>query len=551
MFQKKIVFLFILVNLNSLKAENVIDSLLIQLDKELSNQTLYDESKEIRIKEFKKLLSEKSISFENGFFLRKKIIKEYGYYKLDSALYYIEENLFLAKKNKSVSFVNESKLDLAMLLASSGSFLESIGVLKNIDISSFKHDNLVKYYFIYRKCYKELNLFSKLKMNKVVYQNLYYAYKDSLDIEVSKLKTNSLFYLTEKEEKYRAVGEFKKAIEINQQNLSLVNSGTREYSMVAYQRSYTNAALYGDSSLEYKKYLILSALSDIKGSVKDNAALTDLAVSLYKEGYIDKANKYINFSFEDANFYNSQLRSVQLSKIFPVISKSYEERGIVQKRKLKTSLIFISVLSIILFAALAYIFSQFKKLMNAKNELKNVNKELQDLNHKLIDTNKDLTRLYNELSASDRIKEHYVGTFLNLYSEYISKLDMYRKTVRKYLSTNKINTLLELTKSKQVIDTELKLFYSNFDESFLHIYPNFIKDFNALLQEDKQIVLKKGELLNTELRIFALVRLGITNSSKISKILRYSVNTIYNYRVKVKNSAINRDQFEELLREIS
>jgi hypothetical protein len=211
----------------------------------------------------------------------------------------------------------------------------------------------------------------------------------------------------------------------------------------------------------------------------------------------------------------------------------------------------VSVLSLILLLVVGFIFKQNKKLTKATATLNKVNEELNWLNLELNTKNEDLSKLYDLLSESNDIKEHYIGSFLNLYSEYIDKLDVYRKLVTKHLVTNKTKELLELTKSKQVIDTEIKVFYDNFDESFLQIYPNFITQFNALLKKDHQVILKSSdELLNSELRIYALIRLGITNSAKIAKILRYSINTIYNYRVKIKNNAIDRERFEESVKKI-
>ena len=236
--------------------------------------------------------------------------------------------------------------------------------------------------------------------------------------------------------------------------------------------------------------------------------------------------------------------------MLPIISKSYETINLRQSNKLKKQLIFISILSLIAIVALFFIFKQYRKIKLGREYLKTANLQLKDLNEKLSFTNSDLKRLYEELSAVDTIKEQYIGTFLNLYSEYIDKLNVYRKTVKKYIITNRTKDLLELTKSKKIVEDELKIFYDNFDKSFLHIYPNFIKNLNALLKEDERIVVKE-EILNTELRIYALIRLGITNSAKIAKILRYSVNTIYNYRVKIKNSALNRDEFDELVKRIT
>ena len=218
---------------------------------------------------------------------------------------------------------------------------------------------------------------------------------------------------------------------------------------------------------------------------------------------------------------------------------------------LKTNYYLLVLCLLFLIIALTFIFKQYKKIKIGREKLKTVNFQLKELNHELTVTNKDLKRLYEELSEVDNIKEQYIGTFLNLYSEYIDKLDVYRKVVRKHILTNKTNDLLELTKSKQVIETELKLFYTNFDKSFLHIYPSFIKSVNALLKPEEQIIIDEGETLNTELRVLALIRLGITNSAKISKILRYSVNTIYNYRVKLRNGALDRQQFEDLVKKIA
>lgn len=534
---------------NSIHANNELDSLLIVLEEEMLNQKKYDNLKEQRIDNLKKLKSDNNITLENQYFINNKIILEYEYYSFDNALFYIEENISISEELNNNYFSKESSLKLAKLLAMSGRFKESIDVLNEIYRANIPRELLQEYYFNYQRCYSELNYYSIVKTTKQKYVNLFQAYKDSLNIEIAKLNPNSLHALALAEEHYRDKKEYVKALELNTKRLSQVKLGTRDYSMIAFERSYTYYD-YLNERTDQKKYLILSAISDIKASVKDNASLTTLAVILFEEGYVDKAHKYISFSFDDAKFYNSQLRFLNISNILPLISKSYEKQSTIQKTKLKQSLIFISVLFVILIGLLFYIFDQFKKLKIARNKLKSANNQLKDLNNQLSYTNKDLKRLYEELSASDRIKEQYIGTFLNLYSEYINKLDVYRKMVVKHLTTNKTNALLEFTKSKQVIESELKLFYSNFDESFLHIYPNFVQDMNALLKDDKKIVVKKGELLNTELRIYALIRLGITNSSKISKILRYSVNTIYNYRVKNRNGAINRDEFENMVKKI-
>jgi len=214
----------------------------------------------------------------------------------------------------------------------------------------------------------------------------------------------------------------------------------------------------------------------------------------------------------------------------PLITRAYESRSIDQKNELEKLLVISISLGFVLLITLILIYKQVKRISKTSRDLKLANN--------------NLTEIYDKLSNSDRIKERYLGTFLNLYSDYINHLDMYRKMVRNHIISNKYKALLDLTKSKQIKDNELKIFYKNFDEAFLKIYPNYVKDFNNLMKEKHQFILNNKNELNTELRIFALIRLGISSSSKISKILRYSVNTIYNYRAAVKNNSIDRGNFE-------
>ena len=527
-----------------------IDSLLVVLEETMSKQNEYDLLKEERINNLKKLLEDPNASLENQYYIVNRLIDEYEYYSFDSTLNYIEKNLKLVNELDNNQFKQESTIRLAKLLATSGRYDESINLLEEIKSSNLSEDLIREYYIIYKRCYYELRTISRVNSISAKYNQLYYAYKDSLDAQISELGENSKLYLEVTEQNYRDEANTRKALEINAKRLALAKLGTREYAMVAFNRSYMSSEVDGNR-LNQKKYLILSAISDIQSSVKDNASMANLAVILFEEDDVERAHKYIDFSFEDAKFYNSQLRFLDISNVLPAISKAYENENIKQNNKLKKQLIFISFLSAILMIALFFIFRQYKKIKLGREHLRTANLKLNELNEKLSFTNKDLKRLYEELSAIDIIKEQYIGTFLNLYSDYIDKLDVYRKTVRKYIVTNKTNDLLELIKSKNIVEEELRIFYENFDKSFLHIYPNFIENFNALLKEDERIIVKEDNSLTVELRIFALIRLGISNSSQISKILRYSVNTIYNYRVKIRNIAINREEFEDKVKKIA
>lgn len=536
-----------LLSIQLLQANNEVDSLLQVLKNEIIKSKNYIKLKENRIKNLEALANDTNASLTNQYFITNKIIDEYQYYSFDKALLFTEKNLDIAKKSNDQYKITESQLKLSRLLTDSGRYKESLDILKNIKRKHLSNSLLNDYYFVHKEAYSGLNFYTMVKNSKLVYSDLYNKYQDSLSKRLGVTSTDNLALL---EKKYRDQRNISKALEINSKRLQSCTVGTREYAMVTFERS----ILYKfESDVEnQKKYLILSAISDIKSNVKDNASLTELAMILYSEKDIDLAHQFISFSMEDAKFYNSQLRYVNISNILTSITKAYDVQSNEQKSQLKGFLIVISILVLLLLGVVVYVYKQNKKITLARNNLKMANKQLTSLNKQLHLNNEDLNSLYSQLTKSNEVKVHYIGTFLNLYSEYIDKLDVYRKLVTKYIVTNKTNDLLELTKSKQVIDSELKLFYKNFDESFLTIYPNFISEFNALLKADEQITIKNNdEILNTELRIYALIRLGITNSSKISEILRYSVNTIYNYRVKIKNSANDREEFENLVKKIA
>ena len=189
-----------------------------------------------------------------------------------------------------------------------------------------------------------------------------------------------------------------------------------------------------------------------------------------------------------------------------------------------------------------------KRLARIRKELYKTNTKLNELNTNLQSSNSLLLTVNTELSDANRIKETYIGHFLDLCSTYISKLEKYQNTLNKKAVEKKLDELYKMLKSSEMIDNELKELYENFDNIFLHLYPNFFEELNSLLVEEERFELKQNELLNTELRILALIRLGITDSSKIASFLHYSANTIYNYRTRVRNkAAVPREEFESLV----
>jgi len=527
--------------------EKTIDSLISALEVSMELRDFYDEKKEMRIEGFKALLNENDLDYENTCYLTNKLIEEYQYYSFDLALFYIEKNIATAEKIGDNFKVLESNLKLTKLLVETGRYKEAVDALDEMETNKIPKRLLSKYFYSLQEAYAGLSYYTEVQESKEKYSELYRVYEDSLTKQLLKSEDQ---YLRLKEKNLRDQRKLDDALEVNNQRIASLEMGNRLFSVVTFERS----LLYelAKDTINQKKYLILSAQSDIIASVKDNASMTVLAMLLFQENEVEKAHEFINFSVTDAEFFNSRLRYVNISNILSLISKAYEKQTIAQNEKLRIFLSLLIVFGLILLVFLYFIIQQVKRLATTKNKLKTANNDLKQLNRKLNITNDDLKRLYDKLSESDKIKENYIGTFLNLYSDYINKLDSYRKLVQKYIITNKTKSLLDLTKSKQVIDEELNIFYKNFDESFLHIYPNFIEEVNKFLEEEEKILISNEHALNTELRILALIRLGITDSARISKILRYSVNTIYNYRVKLKNKAkIERNLFEKEIKNIN
>lgn len=277
-----------------------------------------------------------------------------------------------------------------------------------------------------------------------------------------------------------------------------------------------------------------------------------LAQLLYEDGDMERAYQYMRFSWNATKFYNARLRSWQSADVLSLIDKTYQAMIEKQNDRLQQNLLLITALLVLLIVALGYIYRQMKKLADARNHLQVANKQLNGLNEELRQMNSCLSSTNIELSESNQIKEEYIARFIKLCSTYINRLDAYRRMVNKKVSAGQIAELLKITRSQDALDEELEELYANFDTAFLHLFPNFVGKFNDLLQENEQILPKKGELLNTELRIFALIRLGIEDSSQIAEFLRYSVNTIYNLSwAKVRNKARgSREDFDDLVRKI-
>jgi uncharacterized membrane protein YciS (DUF1049 family) len=522
-----------------------LDSLFNVLDKSIQNHHQYIEFKERKLNNLKRDKQNKDISLKSVYQINRQLSTEYYSYMADSAIHFLNENLDIAYSLNDKERINETNMELSSLFTSLGLYKEAVDALSSIDREKFDKSQLIDYYLCQRYLYSGLSFYTQDKRRGKEYAALYKAYQDSL---LNILNPESEEYLRLEETLLRRMGKVQEALALNDKRLRLTEPGMPKYALVTFHRFQIYQKL--NDVFMQKKFLILSALTDIETSNKDNAALSNLANILYEEGDINRAYRYIRFSQENANDYNTKLRRSEIFSTQGIINKSYQSQNDLQTQKLRLYLFFITALLLLLIFALIFIYRQMKKQSATNKKIKEINEQLNSLNSLRKKMNEQLSDTNTDLSEANHIKEKYIGYFLSLCSTYIDKLDDYRKMVGKKLSGGQTAELIRLTRVSDLKEIELEELFSNFDKMFLHIYPDFVDEFNNLLMDDEKIIPKKGEL-NTELRIFALIRLGVEDSSMIAKFLGYSVNTIYNYRAKVKNKTkISRDDFETTVRKI-
>lgn len=533
---------------HSALAGESLDSLLNVLDKTIKEADTYVQIKENKLHELKKEARKTPPFSVERYNLNNDIYLEYKAYSSDSALHYLNENMLLARQLNDKERELKIQLELSYLLSSIGMYMEAADILNSIDRQTLPSSLLGHYYTCYEHVYSEAGAAQpRYKMFASRYVKLSHAYRDSMQIT---LDPSSATYLWLREMQLREAGKYDEALEFSDRRLAESSFGTPQYALVAYQRFRLFESM--GKKDEHLYYLVLSAISDVRSAIKEQSSLMVLAQELNSKGDLKRAYDYINFSWEISQFYKTRLRSWMNITPLSMINGNYQDIIKQQNRELLIYIVCVALLALLLVIALIYIYRQMKALSIAKKGLQEVNERLFSLNEELEEVNRHLRSTNLELSESNLIKEAYIARFFKLCSVYVDRLQAYRKLVNKKLQRGQVAELLKMTHlSNDIVTVEVQELYANFDSAFLHLFPNFVESLNALLLPDEQIVLKPDELLNTELRIFALIRLGIKDSSQIAELLHYSVNTIYNYRSRVKTKArVSRDDFEDLVAKI-
>ena len=526
--------------------------LLKTLDAALDDSEDYVALREDRITYLKELLVASTTS-EQQYSLNRKLFLEYYPYNFDLALSRGNMGVEIAEKLGNGWLSSGSHLDIARLYTVAGMYTEAIGAFRKIDTLRLPIERLGDFYTARIHFCRDFLEYSKDDGMKRHYRNALSYYRNTFynipRAKVARIPNYHADSLAVRLLDYYDKGDDARAKACAEELIGSTRESEHAFAIAAYYMSII-AEHEGDTE-DQMEWLARSAIADSKLAVKDNASLCALASLLASEGDVERAFRYIRISIDDAMFYNAKLRQWQVAGRMNSIEQAYQE--VVRKQQKSSTIITIlmALLVCVLFGACLYVVQLLGKTRKTQNALKTKKDEVEAMNEALSQTNRQLQALNLSIAEANMVKEEYIGLFLSMCSDYIDKIASMQRRVRKGIKSGSIAELNREFPSSDIIDAEKEHFYEVFDSAFLNLYPNFVEEFNSLLEEDGQIELKKGERLNTELRIFALIRLGITDSSKIALLLHYSVNTIYNYRAKVKNRAKgDRENFEQVIKTI-
>lgn len=520
--------------------DSVISRALTELDQKMSEQSVIEEKKNDEIAQLR-LNIDRAGGVRGKYMAMDSVFEAYRLYNIDSTMYYAYKKEDLALASRDTSLIFDAHLDIIRMNAISGLYVEALDGLSMIDTTALSRKGLYQYAETSVSLYESMSEIYSLHPQQGYYEkkleesrNLLINLCDSTDVnrlyqEVSKsLKSGDdlgtyIEKISERLENDSSLTVHNKAILSYLLSLAYEKTGDKERALFA---------------------MIKSAEYDLSTPVREHKSLYELSAILYERGDIERAYRYLSRSVDDLFKTKARVQMQSLEELLPVITSAYNAKKESDSGKLKYLLISLAVVSLFLLVAIFFVYKSKKKAVLLKVVAQKTNLRLNESNSRLNDINK-------RLLEDDRIKEMYIGQYINMCSSYIDRIDKYRNNLLNIARTKGSKDVVEALKSSETVSSELVDFYYNFDKSFLHLYPDFVDKFNALIREDCRFDIRPGKPLNTELRVFALIRLGITDSNRIAEFLRRSVSTIYNYRVKMRNAAIaDRENFEQQVQNI-
>ena len=467
----------------------------------------------------------------------RELSEEYYVFKFDSAKVYVEKGLALAKKVQNSRYIVTNTIMKAKLLSIGGLYSEAINTLNTIEQDSLGEQNMI---FDYNIAYSTIYSYWADYCNDDTYSPIYRERSNAyLKTAIANIDKNNAAYDYYMGEYFVYIDkDDDKALKHYFRTLEKNGMTSRVYAMASFAIANNYSA--HENMEKYEEYLIKASICDILCCTKENLAIQDLAMHLFKQDNenIERARVYINTAMEDAKSYNNRLRILEISQKLPIIVSTYHNRLTTQNSTLMYAVWGISLL-VVTMIVLLYFFVRQNKLLSKRRH------ELHVSNNMLTETNERLNRANEQLLDTNRKREGLAKLYIDLCAKYIDKMAKFQVMVQRKIKANQINELMSYVSSSRLNYEDADTFMKRFDEAFLNLYPSFVTEFNALLKEDEQVITKNPHSLTTELRIFALIRLGVKESSEIAALLYYTPRTIYNYRSAFKNKAIDRESFEE------
>lgn len=525
-----------------LYANNELKMLADSLRRVIDEKHVFVQKKEERINRIKCMLKSAGLTLEGEYRINLRLYDEYKKFHIDSAIHYVDRNIEIARQLNRAYLKTESSLHLSLLYSMCGRFREAEMLLKSVKTSELPKDLLIAYYQTYSNFWGHYSI--------SVANNLYWKQQSAYQDSLFALIDHTSWDYRMSEAAYYMWSDTVKSKEIFQELLEIEEVGTPRYAMITH--SYSRLCRHQKKYDEEKKYLMLSAIADTRNATRENASLQSLALIQYEEQNLADAFKFTQSAIDDVISSGIHFRAIEIYKFNSIINTAYQAEQAKSRSNLTVFLISTSVILFLLILLVVFIYLQMKKTLRIKQALAQSNEKLLRLNEKLNAVNSQLNDTNNQLCEINSIKEHYIAEFFDVCFSYIYKMEKYQNVLYKIAINKYYDELIKKLKSSALIDEELNALYVRFDKVFLSLYPTFVSDFNVLLKDEEKIVLKPDALLNRELRIYALLRLGITDSGKIANFLRCSTSTVYNYRTKMRNkAAVDRDEFENEIMKIS
>lgn len=484
-------------------------------------------------------------------FVYTRLYKAYSHVNADSALYYIEKLEEIANKEEDQKMLGVLTIDKAEIHAIMGFYLVAVTELESVDEKTLDQETLIRYFHVSRSVYGWMSDYSRQTPSVSEYWcERTQQMRDSL----IKYETDEIDHAIVLADNYNNCNRPEEALAVIKGCVDKAKDVSLSYALFIMAESYR---LLGDDNMQIC-FLAQSAIADFDRGVTEYAALPTLASVLFDKKDINRAYRYISCSMEDAVFCNARLRTMEANEFFPIIDKAEKQQSAnIRMLNRLVTIVFI-ILTIALLLAMYFLRKEMHKVVSMRNKLYVANKKLEDVNKQLENANADLGLSNNSLQQEkldlmqlDSVKEKYISFYMGRSRSYINRMEKFRLSLLKMIKANQQNEIMKSLKDEQQVEEMQKQFYSDFDNAFLEIHPNFVDRFNALFKPEDRIEPKGGEKMTTELRIFALIRMGITDTAQIASFLNYSLPTIYNYRSRIRNKAIvEKDSFEKKVMEL-